>query len=168
VSAAGCLFCELVRSGSHVRRADGFVAVEDVNPKAEVHILVVPERHIDTFRQIGEFPPEEALRMLEFIADTAAVEDVNPKAEVHILVVPERHIDTFRQIGEFPPEEALRMLEFIADTARELRLDDYRVLCTVGPSAGQTVFHLHWHLLGGRDLAGQMPALALAEAERED
>ena len=122
MSAAGCLFCELVRSGSHVRRADGFVAVEDVNPKAEVHILVVPERHIDTFRQIGEFPPEEALRMLEFIADTA----------------------------------------------RELRLDDYRVLCTVGPSAGQTVFHLHWHLLGGRDLAGQMPALALAEAERED
>ena len=117
-----CLFCELVRSGSNIRRADGFVAVEDINPKAEVHILIVPERHIDTFRQIGEFPPKEALRMLEFIADTA----------------------------------------------RALRLEDYRVLCTVGPSAGQTVFHLHWHLLGGRDLGGRLPALALAEAERED
>ena len=117
-----CLFCELVRSGSNIRRADGFVAVEDINPKAEVHILIVPERHIDTFRQIGEFPPKEALRMLEFIADTA----------------------------------------------RALRLEDYRVLCTVGPSAGQTVFHLHWHLLGARDLGGRLPALALAEAERED
>ena len=117
-----CLFCELVHSSSFIRQADGFVAIEDVNPKAEVHILIVPERHIDTFRQIGEFSPEEALRMLEFIADTA----------------------------------------------RALRLEDYRVLCTVGPSAGQTVFHLHWHLLGGRDLGGQLPALALAEAERED
>jgi histidine triad (HIT) family protein len=87
---------------------------------------------------------------------------------VHILCVPERHIDTFRQIGELPPEEALRMLVFIADTARALSLEDYRVLCTVGPSAGQTVFHLHWHLLGGRDLSGRLPALALAEAEGED
>ena len=117
-----CLFCELVRSSSPIRQADGFVAVEDINPKAEVHVLIVPERHIDTFRQIGEFPPEEALRMLEFIADTA----------------------------------------------RALSLEDYRVLCTVGPSAGQTVFHLHWHLLGGRDLSVHLPALALAEAERED
>jgi histidine triad (HIT) family protein len=117
-----CLFCELVRSGSSIRQADGFVAVEDINPKAEVHVLIVPERHIDTFRQIGEFPPDEALRMLEFIADTA----------------------------------------------RALRLEDYRVLCTVGPSAGQTVFHLHWHLLGGHDLGGRLPALALAEIEGED
>jgi histidine triad (HIT) family protein len=122
MTANDCLFCELVRTSSPIRQADGFVAVEDINPKAEVHVLIVPERHIDTFRQIGEFPPEEALRMLEFIADTA----------------------------------------------RALRLEDYRVLCTVGPSAGQTVFHLHWHLLGGRDLGGQLPALALAEAERED
>ena len=117
--SGGCLFCELVRTGSHIRRADGFVAIDDINPKAEVHVLIVPERHVDTFRQIGEFPAEEVRRMLEFIAETARV----------------------------------------------LGLEDYRVLCTVGPSAGQTVFHLHWHLLGGRDLGGRLPALALAEAE---
>jgi histidine triad (HIT) family protein len=122
MTPSDCLFCELMRSGSHIRRADGFAAFEDINPKAEVHVLIVPERHIDTFRQIGEFPAEE-LR---------------------------------------------RMLEFIAETARSLGLEDYRVLCTVGPSAGQTVFHLHWHLLGGHDLGGRLPALALAEAERED
>jgi histidine triad (HIT) family protein len=122
MTVGDCLFCELVRSGSYIRRTDGFVAIEDINPKAEVHVLIVPERHVDTFRQIGEFPAEEARRMLEFIAETA----------------------------------------------RALDLEDYRVLCTVGPRAGQTVFHLHWHLLAGHDLTGSMPALALAEAEREE
>jgi histidine triad (HIT) family protein len=42
------------------------------------------------------------------------------------------------------------MLEFVADTAREAGLTDYRVLVNVGTSAGQTIFHLHWHVLGGR------------------
>jgi len=42
------------------------------------------------------------------------------------------------------------MLEFVADTAREAGLTDYRVQVNVGPSAGQTIFHLHWHVLGGR------------------
>jgi len=79
-----------------------------------------------------------------------AVRDINPKAETHLLVLPERHVDTFREVGEFPADEAKRMLEFVADTAREAGLDDYRVLVNVGAGAGQTIFHLHWHLLGGR------------------
>jgi len=79
-----------------------------------------------------------------------AIHDINPKAETHLLVLPERHVDTFREVGEFPPEEARRMLEFVAATAREAGLDDYRVLVNVGPGSGQTVFHLHWHVLGGR------------------
>jgi histidine triad (HIT) family protein len=45
------------------------------------------------------------------------------------------------------------MLEFVAETAREAGLDDYRVVVNVGPSAGQTVFHLHWHVLGGRQMS---------------
>ncbi len=77
-----------------------------------------------------------------------AIRDVNPKAPVHLLVLPERHLDTFRDVGEFPPEEAKRMLEFVAETAREAGLDDYQVLVNVGKGAGQTVFHLHWHVLG--------------------
>jgi histidine triad (HIT) family protein len=85
-----------------------------------------------------------------------AIHDLNPKAETHLLVLPERHVDTFREVGEFPPEEAKRMLEFVAETAREVGLDDYRVLVNVGAGAGQTIFHLHWHVLGGR-IAG-MPA----------
>jgi histidine triad (HIT) family protein len=71
-------------------------------------------------------------------------------------VIPERHVESFREIAEFPSDEAKRMLEFIAETARELGLDDYRVLVNVGPGAGQTIFHLHWHLLGGP--MGGLPA----------
>ena len=79
-----------------------------------------------------------------------AVRDINPKADVHLLVLPERHVDTFRDVAAFPPEEAKRMLEFVAETAHEAGLEDYRVLVNVGEGGGQTVFHLHWHLLGGQ------------------
>jgi histidine triad (HIT) family protein len=79
-----------------------------------------------------------------------AVNDINPKADTHLLVLPERHVDSFREVGEFPPDEARRMLEFIADTARGAGLEDYRVVVNVGRGAGQTIFHLHWHVLGGR------------------
>ena len=65
-------------------------------------------------------------------------------------MLPERHVPSFREISEFPPGEAKRMLDFVAETAREAGLEDYRVIVNVGEGAGQTVFHLHWHLLGGR------------------
>jgi len=42
------------------------------------------------------------------------------------------------------------MLEFVVDTARAAGLEDYKVVVNVGPGAGQTIFHLHWHILGGR------------------
>jgi len=66
-----CLFCSIVGNGTYVRKAKGFVAIEDINPKAEVHLLVLPERHVDTFRDVSEFPAKEAKRMLDFIAETA-------------------------------------------------------------------------------------------------
>jgi histidine triad (HIT) family protein len=79
-----------------------------------------------------------------------AIQDVNPKADVHLLVLPERHVASFHDVVDFPADEAKRMLDFIAETARGQGLDDYRVVVNVGESAGQTIFHLHWHLLGGR------------------
>jgi histidine triad (HIT) family protein len=106
----GCLFCTLVRDGEHVAKADGFVAIRDIKPQADTHLLVLPERHVDTFREIAEFPPDEAKRMLEFVAQVA----------------------------------------------REAGLTDYRVVVNVGPGGGQTIFHLHWHVLGGKMKA--MPA----------
>jgi histidine triad (HIT) family protein len=79
-----------------------------------------------------------------------AIRDVNPKADVHLLILPERHVASFHDVSEFPAEEAKRMLAFIAETAREQGLDNYRVVVNVGEGGGQTIFHLHWHLLGGR------------------
>jgi histidine triad (HIT) family protein len=78
-----------------------------------------------------------------------AIEDINPKADVHLLVVPERHLETFREIGELSGDEAKRMLDFVAETAKVAGLDEYRLMVFCGAGAGQTVFHLHWHLLGG-------------------
>jgi histidine triad (HIT) family protein len=79
-----------------------------------------------------------------------AIEDINPKADTHVLIIPERHIETFRDIGQLSAEEAKEMLDFVAETAKTVGLDEYRLMIFVGAGAGQTVFHLHWHILGGR------------------
>jgi histidine triad (HIT) family protein len=83
-----------------------------------------------------------------------AIRDIAPAAETHLLVLPERHVDTFREIGAFPDEEAGRMLRFVAATAAAEGLEDYRVVVNVGVGGGQSVFHLHWHVLGGNSLPG--------------
>ena len=64
-------------------------------------------------------------------------------------MIPERHVPTFREIAQFTADEDRRMLEFIADTAGAQGLEDYRVVVNVGEGGGQTIFHLHWHILGG-------------------
>ena len=77
-----------------------------------------------------------------------AIEDIDPQADVHLLVFPERHVETFRDIAQLSAEETKRMLAFIAETASAAGLHEYRLMVFCG--AGQTVFHLHWHILGGR------------------
>jgi histidine triad (HIT) family protein len=83
-----------------------------------------------------------------------AIRDIAPKAATHLLVLPVRHVDTFRDVGTFPDDEAARMLRFVAAAADKAGLEDYRVIVNVGPGGGQTVFHLHWHILGGPSLPG--------------
>ena len=72
-----CLFCNIVREGAHVKRGSGFVAIKDINPLAEVHLLVIPERHVDTFRDVASFPDDEAGRMLRFVAEVARKEGLD-------------------------------------------------------------------------------------------
>ena len=79
-----------------------------------------------------------------------AIRDINPISETHLLVLPERHVDTFKDVAAFPDEEAARMVRFVAETAEIAGLEGYRVLVNVGATGGQTIFHLHWHVLGGR------------------
>jgi histidine triad (HIT) family protein len=78
-----------------------------------------------------------------------AIEDINPRADVHLLVIPEEHIETFRDVGELSADEDKRMLDFVAETALQAGLDEYRLMIFCGAGVGQTVFHLHWHILGG-------------------
>jgi histidine triad (HIT) family protein len=98
-----CLFCALYRDGDHVAKTDGFVAIRDINPQAETHLLVIPEQHIESLKEIVKFSADEDKAMLDFIAHVAA----------------------------------------------DAGLSDYRVVVNAGPGAGQTIFHLHWHVLGG-------------------
>lgn len=96
----------------------------------------------------GDLPARVVSRSRGFVA----IEDIAPKAPVHVLVIPERHLDSFRDVGALDAEESKAMLEFVRDTASLVGADDYRLIVNVGPGAGQTVFHLHWHILGGREL----------------
>ena len=93
----------------------------------------------------GELPATVVNRTDGFIA----IEDINPKADVHLLVIPERHLETFRDVSVMGEEEGKRMLDFVAATAKAAGLEEYRLMVFVGAGAGQTVFHLHWHVLGG-------------------
>lgn len=84
-----------------------------------------------------------------------AIRDVNPRAPVHLLVLPERHVESFKDISAFEDPESKAMLDFIAATAAQEGLDSYRVAVNCGPDAGQTVYHLHWHVLGGGRLGAE-------------
>ncbi|MGD0713649.1 MAG: HIT domain-containing protein [Gaiellaceae bacterium] len=84
-----------------------------------------------------------------------AIRDINPQAATHLLIIPERHVPSFHHIAQFPAGEAKRMLDFVAEVAANEGLKDYRVVVNAGPGAGQTIFHLHWHVLSGV-LTGRM------------
>ncbi len=83
-----------------------------------------------------------------------AFEDVNPQAPLHVLVIPRRHIATLNDLTD--ADEALvgHLVGMARDIARERGLDSrgYRTVFNCNTDGGQTVFHIHLHLLGGRSL----------------
>ena len=86
-----------------------------------------------------------------------AFRDINPQAPVHILVIPRHHISSMSAIDEATDAElaaCLRAIRLIA--AREGLKEGYRVVSNCGPHACQSVPHLHFHILGGRQMADQM------------
>ncbi len=86
-----------------------------------------------------------------------AFRDINPQAPAHILVVPKTHIRSFDGIN--CQNEALvgHMMTVIAEIARKENLTNgYRVVSNCGQDAGQTVPHLHFHILGGVEMGGKM------------
>jgi histidine triad (HIT) family protein len=83
-----------------------------------------------------------------------AFPDIQPQAPTHILIIPKRH---YRQLGEIKPEE-MSVLQEMFEAARLLAVKagvqerGYRLAINVNPEGGQSVFHVHMHLLGGRQM----------------
>ena len=83
-----------------------------------------------------------------------AFHDIQPAAPVHFLVIPKTHIADCGQITAENSAIVAHIFEVIAKLTAELGVTDYRVVNNKGIGAGQTVFHLHFHVLGGKTLEG--------------
>jgi histidine triad (HIT) family protein len=83
-----------------------------------------------------------------------AFHDVAPQAPVHILVIPKKEIVSIEHLSEEDEQLVGHIFLVIQKIARDQGLanDGYRVICNCGEGGGQTVFHLHYHLMGGYDL----------------
>lgn len=86
--------------------------------------------------------------------DWMAFRDIDPQAPVHVLVIPKRHVESVAALEAEDRELAGRLVLAAAETARELGVDadGYRIVTNRGEKAGQSVFHLHLHLLAGRPM----------------
>lgn len=86
-----------------------------------------------------------------------AFRDIAPQAPTHILVIPKEHIASVAEINESNSKVISHIFEVIAKIAREEGLSGgYRVVSNCGDDAGQTVHHLHYHILGGKKLNVEM------------
>jgi len=85
--------------------------------------------------------------------EVVAFHDINPQAPTHVLIVPRKHIASLDTMNDTETAIVGTVLLRAADLARQLQLpnEGYRVVINTGEAAGQTVFHIHAHLLGGRN-----------------
>lgn len=102
----------------------------------------------------GEIPADVIHRAEGFLA----FRDIAPKAPSHVLVIPVRHVASMSEVGGLTVSERAEMLTFIAEVAAMEGLEDggYRVTANHGAHAHQSVFHLHWHVMGGASLSQSM------------
>ncbi|MCH7923778.1 MAG: histidine triad nucleotide-binding protein [Nitrospinae bacterium] len=86
--------------------------------------------------------------------DVVAIEDINPQAPVHLLILPRKHIATTMDIEDDDLELMGRCLVAAKLLAKEKGIDQtgFRIVLNAGPDAGQSVYHLHYHVLGGRPM----------------
>jgi histidine triad (HIT) family protein len=96
----------------------------------------------------GEVPAKEVFRDDEVMA----FEDIRPVAPVHVLVIPKEHIPTIKDVKPEHAQLLFRMVDLANKVARDRQVsrDGYRLVVNQGPQAGQSVYHLHLHVLGGR------------------
>ena len=83
-----------------------------------------------------------------------AFKDINPGAPTHVLVIPKEHIASAHDLGPEHAELLAEMFGVMAEVADGANLENgHRLVTNVGPDAGQTVHHLHFHVLGGRTMS---------------
>ncbi len=80
------------------------------------------------------------------------IKDINPKAKVHLLVIPKLHVDSLNEIKEEHAPLLGYMMTSLKNFAKEQGLDSFRTIVNTGKGSGQTIFHVHLHLLGGGNL----------------
>ncbi len=94
----------------------------------------------------GEIPSKSVYKDDEVVA----FYDINPKAPVHILIVPVKHLESLRQTKDEDKNLLGKLMLVVKQLAEELGIDDgYKVVINNGRNAGQLIYHLHLHLLGG-------------------
>lgn len=113
-----------------------------------VSVKTIFKRIID-----GEIPCDKVFENEHILA----FKDINPAAPVHILILPKKEI---RDLQSVAPED-LHLIGEMVQVAQQLAeeyeiTDGYRILTNNGPEAGQTVFHLHFHLIGGKSLGHRL------------
>ena len=81
-----------------------------------------------------------------------AFHDIDPQAPTHFLVIPKAHIGSVAEVTEDNADVVAHIFAVISKVTKELGLDSYRVVSNIGEQAGQSVPHLHFHVLSGRDM----------------
>lgn len=96
----------------------------------------------------GEIPSAKLFEDEELLA----FRDINPGAPVHFLVIPKKHISGPASVAAEDERLIGKMLRVGSEIAKKEGIEDFRVVFNNGAQAGQTVFHIHMHILGGRNL----------------
>lgn len=87
-------------------------------------------------------------------SEVVAFKDINPAAPAHVLVIPKRHIGSATELGEEDRDLLVDLFQTMTSVAKSSGLDNgHRIVTNVGSEGGQTVDHLHFHVLGGRSLS---------------
>lgn len=86
--------------------------------------------------------------------EVLAFYDINGRAPVHVLIIPRQHVGSLAEIGDLPDSVAKRLFDASQEVAEKLGISEsgYAVRINNGPDAGQEVFHLHLHVLGGEKI----------------
>jgi histidine triad (HIT) family protein len=97
---------------------------------------------------VGEISSDTLLETDEVIV----FRDISPRAPTHLLAIPRRHIPSIADLTDADAGLLAALFAALREVAVAAGLSGYRIVSNVGPESGQTVFHLHFHLLGGRPM----------------